>query len=266
MRKLVCVIVCLSMLAGLCACTHTAEVPETPPEISDEDLYAVDMEEKAWPVIDGSAAFLPYYTAAAARLLEVSEEEASRSVRCSTTEFAYTDLIYGDADLAFCFLPSETIARLASHEGVTLACYPVLNEAFVFCVSPDNPVEDLTLQQLHDIYAGKITNWSEVGGDDEAILPFQLTEGNSGREAMSRFVIPEYELMEAPSILLPGTMGEEGDVTAVYDGSKGALGYGYLHAMQILNEGLDYKLISIDGIVIIRSTKRIIRLSASPPT
>ena len=248
MRKLVCVIVCLSMLAGLCACTHTAEVPETVPEISDEDLYAVDMEEKAWPVIDGSAAFLPYYTAAAARLLEVSEEEASRSVRCSTTEFAYTDLIYGDADLAFCFLPSETIARLASHEGVTLACYPVLNEAFVFCVSPDNPVEDLTLQQLHDIYAGKITNWSEVGGDDEAILPFQLTEGNSGREAMSRFVIPEYELMEAPSILMPGTMGEEGDVTAVYDGSKGALGYGYLHAMQILNEGLDYKLISIDGI------------------
>ena len=248
MRKLVCVIVCLSMLAGLCACTHTAEVPETSPEISDEDLYAVDMEEKAWPVIDGSAAFLPYYTAAAARLLEVSEEEASRSVRCSTTEFAYTDLIYGDADLAFCFLPSETIARLASHEGVTLACYPVLNEAFVFCVSPDNPVEDLTLQQLHDIYAGKITNWSEVGGDDEAILPFQLTEGNSGREAMSRFVIPEYELMEAPSILMPGTMGEEGDVTAVYDGSKGALGYGYLHAMQILNEGLDYKLISIDGI------------------
>ena len=89
MRKLVCVIVCLSMLAGLCACTHTAEVLETPPEISDEDLYAVDMEEKAWPVIDGSAAFLPYYTAAAARLLEVSEEEASRSVRCSTTEFAY---------------------------------------------------------------------------------------------------------------------------------------------------------------------------------
>ena len=49
MRKLLCVIVCLSMLAGLCACTHTAEVPETVPEISDEDLYTVDMEEKRGP-------------------------------------------------------------------------------------------------------------------------------------------------------------------------------------------------------------------------
>ncbi len=249
MRKLVCVIVCLSMLAGLCACTHTAEVPEAEiPEISDEDLYAVEMEEKEWPVIDGSAAFLPYYTAAAARLLDVSEEAASRYVRCSTTDFAYTDLIYGKADLAFCFLPPEDIARLASREGVTLACYPVLNEAFVFYVSPDNPVESLTLEQLRGIYAGTVVNWSEVGGNDETILPFQLTEGNSGQEALTRFVIPKGELAEAPQVLQPGSMGEEADVTAVFDGSKGALGYGYLHAVQIRNEKTPYKLLKIEGI------------------
>ena len=248
MRKLVCVIVCLSMLAGLCACTHTAEVPEDVPAVSDEDLYAVEMEDKAWPVIDGSSAFLPFYTAAAARLLEVSEEEASRYVRCSTTDFAYTDLIEGRADLAFCFLPPENIVRLASREGITLACYPILNEAFVFFVNPDNPVESLTLQQLRGIYAGTIVNWSEVGGNDEPILPFQLTESSSGQAALTRFVSPAGELAAAPSALRPGTMGEEGDVTAFYDGSAGAIGYGYLHAAQVQNDGLAYKLLKIEGI------------------
>ncbi len=40
----------------------------------------------------------------------------------------------------------------------------------MFIVNEDNPVTDLTQQQLRDIYAGKITNWKDVGGQDLDIV------------------------------------------------------------------------------------------------
>ncbi|MBU6247711.1 MAG: substrate-binding domain-containing protein [Xanthomonadaceae bacterium] len=46
---------------------------------------------------------------------------------------------------------------------------PVAWDALVMITHPSNPVSSLTLKQLHDIYYGKITNWSQVGGRDEPI-------------------------------------------------------------------------------------------------
>ncbi len=247
MKKLLCALIVLSMLTGLCACTQTAE-PAPPPEIAAEDLYAVEIEEKEWPIIDGSAAFLPYYTAAASRLLGVSEEEASRYVLCSSDEFAYPDLISGKADVIFCPLPNAEQVRLADHAGVTLACYPVLNEALVFFVNPDNPVDSLTRQQLHDIYAGILTNWSEVGGKDEPILAFQHEEGFPGQRGLCSLVIGPQELMDPPTVLREGTMGDVAELPAGYDGSEGAIGFSYLYHLQHQSSLKDVKLISVDGI------------------
>ena len=46
---------------------------------------------------------------------------------------------------------------------------PVAWDALVMITNTANPVNNLTLKQLHDIYYGKITNWSKVGGPDEHI-------------------------------------------------------------------------------------------------
>jgi phosphate transport system substrate-binding protein len=46
-------------------------------------------------------------------------------------------------------------------------------------VNPDNPVDRLTLQQVSDIYSGKINNWKELGGDDLVIVRLSR-ETNSG--------------------------------------------------------------------------------------
>lgn len=247
MRKLLCAVMIISVLFAACACTDTA-APAEPPVITDEDLYGVDVEEEKWPVITGSAAFLPYYTAAAARMLEISEEEASRYVLCSTSDFAYADLIDDRADLIFAFLPDQEQAAMADREGVTLACYPVLNEAFVFFVSQDNPVDGLTLEQIRGIYTGQITNWKEVGGDDEAILPFRRSPGSSGHNGLLQFVAPENELVSPPMEERPGTMEETAEVPANYDNSPGALGCGYRHAVEQQYGDMKLKLLKIDGV------------------
>ena len=42
-------------------------------------------------------------------------------------------------------------------------------DALVMVTGQENPVDSLTLEEIRDIYAGKITNWKQVGGEDRAI-------------------------------------------------------------------------------------------------
>ena len=50
---------------------------------------------------------------------------------------------------------------------------PFATDALVFVVNADNPVNGLTTEQLQKIYTGESTNWSQVGGEDRELLPFQ---------------------------------------------------------------------------------------------
>jgi phosphate transport system substrate-binding protein len=49
-------------------------------------------------------------------------------------------------------------------------------------VHPSNPVDELSLEELQDIYLGEITNWEEVGGEDAEIIPVvrEVTSGTRG--------------------------------------------------------------------------------------
>ena len=44
------------------------------------------------------------------------------------------------------------------------------SSAFVFIVNTENPVDDLTFEEIQKIYTGEITNWKEVGGADADII------------------------------------------------------------------------------------------------
>jgi phosphate transport system substrate-binding protein len=57
--------------------------------------------------------------------------------------------------------------------------FVVSRDAIAVVVNPKNPVRKLTLQQISDIYSGKINNWSEVGGDNRHIVRLSR-ETNSG--------------------------------------------------------------------------------------
>ena len=55
-------------------------------------------------------------------------------------------------------------------------------------VNPANPVEDLSLEQIADIYTGKITNWSEVGGNDSQIVLIGREAGSGTRGGFEEIV------------------------------------------------------------------------------
>ena len=61
-------------------------------------------------------------------------------------------------------------------EEKQLTFYPVIWDALVPITSPKNPVSNVTLKQLYDIYLGHLTNWKELGGED---APINLYAGAS---------------------------------------------------------------------------------------
>ena len=67
-------------------------------------------------------------------------------------------------------------------------------DSLVVIVHPDNPVTELTTAQLADIYSGRVTNWSEVGGNDGPILMLSRSEGSGTRDVFEERVAGDAEL------------------------------------------------------------------------
>jgi len=89
-------------------------------------------------------------------------------------------LVNGTVDIANAsrqIKPEEMEAAQAN--GVTPVEHVIARDAIAVVVHPSNPVDNLTLQQLSDMFTGRTTNWSEVGGEDRPIVLLSR-ESNSG--------------------------------------------------------------------------------------
>jgi len=89
-------------------------------------------------------------------------------------------LVNGTVDIANAsrqIKPEEMEAAQAN--GVTPVEDVIARDAIAVVVHPSNPVDSLTLQQLSDMFTGRITDWSEVGGEDRPIVLLSR-ESNSG--------------------------------------------------------------------------------------
>ncbi len=99
-------------------------------------------------------------------------------------------------------------------------------DAIAVIVHPQNPIQGLTLQQISDIYTSKITNWSEVGGEDRPIV-LVSRESNSGTymyflEHVIRLGDPNNKnLFSVDTLLMPSSEG----ITAEVRQNPNAIGY-----------------------------------------
>ncbi len=102
----------------------------------------------------------------------------------------------------------------------------IARDAIGVIVNPENPIQQLTLQQISDIYSGKITNWKEVGGDDRPIVLLSR-ESNSGThvfflEQVVRLGDSKDKTLFSPdTLLLPSSEGIMAEVRQ----NPNAIGY-----------------------------------------
>ena len=132
--------------------------------------------------------------------------------------------------------------------NVELEQKPIGVDALVFIVNEDNPVQALTQQQLRDIYAGKITNWKDVGGKDQEIVAFQRGEDSGSQTLFKKLLIQGGELMTPPSELAPAAMGELVDSIADYNNSANAIGFSVYYYIDQMYSKPGLRLLAVDGV------------------
>lgn len=161
-----------------------------------------------------------------------------------------SSLINNTVDLANASrqIKSEEIES-AKKNGVDPIEYIVARDAIAVIVHPDNPINQLTLQEVSDIYKGKIDNWIQLGGEDRPIVRLSR-ETNSGthvyflEEVIRLGNSDDKTIFSANTLLLPSSEGIIAEVQA----NRNAIGYdglGYItEEVKVLGiareEGLDY--------------------------
>ncbi len=85
----------------------------------------------------------------------------------------------------------------------------------------NNEVKDLTLEQVKDIYTGKITNWKEVGGKDAPIVVVSREDGSGTRDGFQENVGFESEELTKDAQISDGS----GNIKSTVEGNENAIGY-----------------------------------------
>jgi phosphate transport system substrate-binding protein len=161
--------------------------------------------------------------------------EVSISVTGGGSGTGIAAMINGTVDIANASREMEDEEFAAARaNGIDPVELVVAQDAIAIVVHPDNPIERLTLQQVSDIYTGKITNWAELGGENRPIVLLSR-ESNSGTyvyfiENVIRMGDEESDLLPSPdTLLMPSSEGIGSEVRQ----NRNAIGYdglGYVTA------------------------------------
>ena len=135
-------------------------------------------------------------------------------------------LINGTVDIANASrqMKAEEV-EAAEENGIGPVEFVVARDAIAVVVHPSNPVDQLSFQQISDIYTGEITNWQEVGGEDRPIVLLSR-ESNSGTyvyflENVVRMGGDSDLLFSPGALLMPSSEGITAEVTE----NPNAIGY-----------------------------------------
>lgn len=176
----------------------SVEISKNLPFTENSDIVRLDVKEKLsgdLPVVDGAAALFPMYSAFVNAIypkdsvsFDGKDFSSDSAMQYTNTRGAYKAVVDGTADIIFCAKPSQEQLEYAKQKGVELKMVPIGFEAFVFIVNKQNPVDDLTTDQVKGLYSGKYSKWSEVGGDDTYIDAVQRNKGSGSQTSMLAFM------------------------------------------------------------------------------
>ena len=265
---LILVIVCTfsfsscSFLDFLLSTDSTPESIDTAPSINVyeylpfvEDSKIVKYDSKTLkltenlPIIDGATAAFPVYSAFVNAVYPNTTELYDGVFEYNNTVGGYKELAKKNTDIFIGAPPSTAQIKYAEECGTVFEYTQIGWEAFVFFVHKDNPIDSLTADQIRGIYSGEITNWSQVGGNDEEIVPFQRDEGSGSQSMMLRFMTMGGASLIEPDIEeLIGFMGGIVEQVASYKNQTSSIGYSFRYYIEGIVCHPDIKMIAVDGI------------------
>ena len=219
----------------------------------EEDSKIVKLDSKTLkftdnlPIIDGAAALFPVYSA----FVNATDPETTKLVADSAFQYnntpdGYKFLAEKQTDIFIGVYPSDEQKAYAEECNTTFEYTPIGTEAFVFFVHKDNPIENLTTEQIQGIYSGEITNWKQVGGKNEKIAAFQRNQGSGSQSMLERFM-GDTPIMEAPKELINDLMVGIIERVSNYKSKSNSIGFSFRYYVEGIIKNPDIKMISIDS-------------------
>jgi len=199
------------------------------------------------PIVDGAAAVFPVYSAFVNAVYPESTELWDGVFEYNNTVGGYKLLGEKETDIFFGAYPSEEQISAAEEKGTKFVYTSIGYDAFVFFVHKDNPIDNLTTEQVQAIYSGEITNWNEVGGNNEKIAAFQRNEGSGSQSMLIRFMDGK-EIMDAPSEMVNDLMSGIVEKVSDYKSKSNSIGFSFRYYLEGIIQNPDIKILSIDGV------------------
>jgi len=211
-------------------------------EYEQESLFS----KENYPKVDGASVTLALAEAFKANFTGINIEEVE--IEHSNAQNAFVKLLNKETDLILVPAPSEEEQKLAKMKGINLEIVPIVKDAFVFFVNENNPIENLSLNQVQNIYSGKIKNWKDVGSFEKEILAFQRPESSASQKGMEELIMKGVKMMTPITETVFQQEADIVDIISDYDNMENAIGYSYYYYASTIYTDDEMKLLSVNGI------------------
>lgn len=193
--------------------------------------------------IGGSSALLPLMEQSIEKFNEKNpNEEIGAQAGGSGTGLA--QVLNGTIDVGNSDVLAE--AKLGKENAEKLVDHKVVAQGFCVVVNKSLGIDNLTSEQLKDIFSGKATNWKDVGGADKEILLVHRTAGSGTRATFENTILDGDKSLENDSLGI--TQDSNGAVLSVMKENEGAISYLGLSYMNSKEAQDLLTLLKIDGV------------------
>lgn len=189
-------------------------------------------------VIKGSTTVLPITQALVEEFIKINKG-VNISVSAAGSGDGIKALIDGTTDIAQSSRPfSDSEIALAKGRGVAPVAHVVALDALAPVVHPSNNIADLSIDQLNQIYQGKIRNWKEVGGIDRPIVIVSRDTSSGTFESWQHLILKGSKV--SPRAQMLASSGAVYEAISRNRNAIGYLGIGYVKS--------GVKKVSVDGV------------------
>jgi len=226
-----------------------------------------------YPRIDGSTSSVPLVNGLIMTMFEPPQNVEPwqtwlgyNDIRnLSRTIPSYELLIGNYVDIIFVPEPSAHVLELAEAAGVELEFAPIAMEVLVFVTTTNNPVYNITMEQVLQIFTEmSITNWAELGGYDGPIHPYHRNPDSGSQTLMENLVLQGREIHPDLNEFKIGGMTHMLDMIERFhpDGwwyglreyEPNTFGLGYTVGTFLFHQTPVFKALALDGVFPTRET------------
>lgn len=189
--------------------------------------------------VKGSDTVLPLTQKEAEEFMKI-HPDASITVVGGGSGTGITALMDGSTDICMSSRDMKTSERMSfTEKNMDIQEVIVGFDALSVVVHPDNPITQLTREQLEDIFTGKVTNWKEVGGADAQIIAYSR-ESSSGTYEFFKEHVMDKKNYASTVLNMPAT----GAIVQSISQTTGAIGY---IGLGYMTPGVKALSVSYDG-------------------